>query len=490
MCPGIAKHDAVGNDAVGMYQALKRAGHDVYLLTPDGLSASPHPTWRYCDADWLFSDPSALVIYHYCTIDSAALNVLGRLSCRLALRYHNVTPSHFMAPYSLDFALACKAGRRGIGDMASLPYDFVLSVSHYNAEDLIKHGYPASHIEILPPFHRIDDLLRENEELGTIDYLRRAPINIISVGRIVPNKGHDLMIDAMAILKKQGIEATLHFLGSFDKRLSSYTDMLQNKIMELNLSDKVQFHPVVPGNALASYYRHADIFWTSSQHEGFCVPAIEAMAFGLPIISSTRGALMDTCGDAALYADDPKHMADLIKKFAMDDDLRIHYGRQGKERYRKFEDGELSKCLYELVQRRWGKGPSETNDWFGLPNPDKLEKIAYRHYNKTILTDGHRRAAIESVLINANNDHEATEYFASPDIRAYARQIRVPVNGERLSSAGKLLWTFSNLARSRFPLHDAENTAAYWSWFMRWSSVALLPLMSVRERELTTTVHV
>lgn len=489
MCPGIAKHDAVGNDAVGMYRALKHAGHDVHLMTPNGTSASPYTTWKYADADWLFSDPESLIVYHYCTADPSAISVLQRLPCRLALRYHNVTPSHFMAPFSLDFALACKAGRRGIGDMLSLPFDFILSDSQYNSDELISRGYPESNIEVLPPFHCIDELLSENEEHGTVIHLRKAHINIVSVGRIVPNKGHALMIEAMATVKKRGIDATLHLIGGFDRRLSTYSDMLQDKICKLNVEDRVQFHPVVPGNALASYYRHSDVFWTASQHEGFCVPAIEAMAFGLPIISSTRGALPSTCGDAALYADTPVDMAKFIENFAEDDDLRIQYGQRGKERYRAFKNREIGFRLLELVERRWVEKGLTTNDWFGLPDPNRVESLARRYYSKPTLTEGHRRAAIAAVLVNAGSDPEACAYFSSPDVRAYANEVSIPQNGARLSPASKLLWTFSGLARSRFPLHDAENASAYWSWFRRWASVALSPLMSARERELINTAR-
>jgi len=145
----------------------------------------------------------------------------------------------------------------------------------------------------VPPFHRVEDLHR----------LRPASqsrsLGILTVGRIAPNKGLDVLLESFGDLVDV-FPSNLHIVGALDPRLRSYQSALDAIVERRGLSSRVAFHGTLSQNALAALYHDCDVFVTCSQHEGFCVPVIEAMAFGKPIVAWNATALPETCGAAGV----------------------------------------------------------------------------------------------------------------------------------------------------------------------------------------------
>jgi len=81
--------------------------------------------------------------------------------------------------------------------------------------------------------------------------------------------------------------------------MQACTDALHQFVAELALPD-VWMTGTIPDSVLSAYYRGADAFVTATEHEGFCVPLIEAMTCGLPVIARRFAAVPDTLGDAGL----------------------------------------------------------------------------------------------------------------------------------------------------------------------------------------------
>jgi len=488
MTPGSTRNDAVSNDAAGMYMSLKQAGFQVFLLTFNGTSEMGFPAYSYADASWLLADPQDLLIYHYCTNDPVALSTMRQANCKLALKYHNVTPSRFFTAYSDLLTLSCRAGRRLLNEFLELPIEFVLCDSTFNADEITAAGYPASRCRVIPPYHHTDRLLMELEEPGTIAYVRESVTNVVTVGRVVPNKGYHLMIEALALLKRDGFpRIALQIVGFLDPRLEEYIAELQHRIDEEELQDWVHFHPATPGNALATFYRGCDLFWTASQHEGFCVPVVEAMAFGLPVLSSTQGALPETCADAAIFADTPQEMASALRRLVEDDAWRGNLAQKCRLRAGQFANRMIEMRFLEFMQEVVEGLPAVDlaiqDDWFGLPRPEEIDALARDVYDLArVATKGHRADAVFAVVTGAADRQAASDYFATPDVRRYAEQIATPRLGLRLSPAAKVFWRFSSFAQQNFPLTTPENLASFWRWYMRHANVGLLPLMSPSEQ--------
>ena len=320
MTPGLGYGDAIGVDVLGMFAECQKVSPNVFIFTPHGTSSTALPTYHYADTRWLLPNPDDLLIYHYGTWDPSALREMRRQKCRIAVKFHNVTPSKFMMPYSVEFSAATRHAYDDIGELLELPVELFLCDSEFNASELHALGAPKDRTITVPCFHSAEGLLHEKEDEVTLSQLRSHAFNILTVSRLVPNKNFEEMLACLdALVRQRRFFGCLHIVGSRDARLKAYTDDLDAYIADTSLARHVVFHGAVRPSTLATLYRHSDLYWTTSQHEGLGVPLIEAMAFGKPIMSSTKAALRETCGDVALYADTTDETVETLTKILEDD---------------------------------------------------------------------------------------------------------------------------------------------------------------------------
>jgi len=178
---------------------------------------------------------------------------------------------------------------------------------------------------------------------------------VLFVGQLLPHKRPDLLLHAYHILTTYLMpEAHLVLLGP--ARLERYQRALQTLATELNLH-RARIPGWVTREQLAAYYRRAAVFVTMSEHEGVCVPLLEAMSFGVPVVARAYGAIPETMGDAGLLlpaGDDPFLVAEAIAEVLRSDGLRTELVRRGRERLGCF-DVEIARAtflrhLVELVE--------------------------------------------------------------------------------------------------------------------------------------------
>src|SRR6202035_4161537 len=113
---------------------------------------------------------------------------------------------------------------------------------------------------------------------------------------------HDV-IGAFAVYRRLfDPEATLTLVGG--SAAPRYEQALRALAGELELDGAVRCAGTVPRSHLTALYRTADVLVCLSEHEGFCVPLIEAMALGVPVVAYAAAAIPDTVGDAAVLLDD------------------------------------------------------------------------------------------------------------------------------------------------------------------------------------------
>ena len=121
---------------------------------------------------------------------------------------------------------------------------------------------------------------------------------VLFVGQLLPHKRPDLLLQAYHVLTTYLMpDAHLVLLGP--ARLERYHRGLQTLAAELNLH-RAQITGWLTREQLAAYYRRADVFATMSEHEGVCVPLLEAMSFDVPVVARAYGAIPETMGDAGL----------------------------------------------------------------------------------------------------------------------------------------------------------------------------------------------
>src|SRR6202043_741160 len=135
----------------------------------------------------------------------------------------------------------------------------------------------------------------------------------LAVGRGSPNKALESTVAALAVARSHGAPgATLHIIGR--PATDSYVTALHRYVAELGLAGSVRFTGHASDAAVASAYADADVLVVTSEHEGFCVPVVEAMSAGLPVVAFDQGAVPEVLGEAGVLVSDkdPYALADAI----------------------------------------------------------------------------------------------------------------------------------------------------------------------------------
>jgi glycosyltransferase involved in cell wall biosynthesis len=351
--PVLVPGDAVSNDVLGMASVLKKAGHDAQIfaaqnLVPDTQVGSIENLENFLD------QRKDIFLYHFSIGWDHGLHLLRTLQCRKVVKYHNVTPPEFFEGINGDYAHVCKAGRAMLRDIGGIPADVFLSDSAYNMEELISAGAARERSLVVPPFHHIDRLLEGDADLETLDKMRDGLTNILMVGRLAPNKGHIDLVKAFALYHRQyNPLSRLLIVGKHDPRLSRYIDAVREEIGKGDLNGHVHFTEEVSEHQLRAYFLATHVFAITSEHEGFCVPMVEAMAYHVPVTAYASTAITETLGPAGLLwpERDPRLMAASINEVVTNPEVADGLGQLGWERYRtRFRNDLIAKAFLEAME--------------------------------------------------------------------------------------------------------------------------------------------
>lgn len=330
----VTRHDAIGNDIEKMQEILTEIGKECYVYANNCFN----PNVRYIDKDGaenLIKEKCNLLIYHHSVYWEEGENLLDMAECKFIIRYHNITPETFFQPYNHFHYKQCFLGREQTQRFQNKYLDCIwLCVSDYNAKDLTEVN--RERIYICPPLHKIDEWKNCIPDAAVLNMLiNTEDINLLFVGRIAPNKGHMSLIEMLKIYRlnyKENIK--LRIVGKFDDQIKGYNEKLINLIKYYRLEENIEFIGEITDNTLMSYYLGSDIFICASEHEGFCVPILEAQSLNLPIIALSACAVTDTCGKGAvLLGNDLREYAAAIHLMHENKKFIDYYTRLGKENY-------------------------------------------------------------------------------------------------------------------------------------------------------------
>jgi glycosyltransferase involved in cell wall biosynthesis len=331
----LAPGDAVSNDVAGMYEALLKHGYDVRVYA--GSWDIDEPTVYPIEEISNFIDSSNdLFLYHHSIAWAPGQELLTSLGSRKAIKYHNVTPPEFFAGISPWHEEKCREGRNELRDLARANCDLYLADSEYNRQDLIQAGVTPEKSFVVPPLHHVSRLETLEADLDVLDRYRDGRINVLMVSRIAPHKGHEALLQAFAAYHLDyHRESRLIVVGKEEEPFKTYTQRLADLQSFMLLDEAVVFTGGATDEQLRAYYLLANVFAIASEHEGFCVPIIEAMAMKVPVVAYGTSAVPATLGDAGILLNksDPYLMAEAINRLASDEELNVAFGIKGRERY-------------------------------------------------------------------------------------------------------------------------------------------------------------
>jgi glycosyltransferase involved in cell wall biosynthesis len=336
LTPSITSRDAVGNDVLGMYGVLKEVGE--VRIYAEGWTLTEPQIFPPSKIRSFLKKPDDILIYHYARGWDPALPLLNSLRCRKIIKYHNITPPEFFARYSADLANLCREGRQQLKPIATSDCDLFLSDSGFNMRELLAEGTLETKSLAIPPFHHIDHLRSIEADAAVLDQFQNGQVNVCTVGRVAPNKCHPELIAAFAAYHHEyNPRSRLVIVGKQETRLAKYSALLRALIKRLNLEHAVTFTGEVSDNALKAFYSVADLFITTSEHEGFCVPLVEAMAMKVPIVAYSSSAIPETVGRAGIVWDqrNPFLMAESINSIVSDPSLSAGLASMGWRRYQE-----------------------------------------------------------------------------------------------------------------------------------------------------------
>jgi glycosyltransferase involved in cell wall biosynthesis len=338
--------DAISDYAFEIRGALHELGYrsEIFASSYDQrLASEVKPLHLYPG----FSNEENIVIVHF-SISSAAFKLAYHLKEKKILIYHNITPAELLLDFHPNLAADCYHGRRELAAFVKR-CDLAVGVSEFNRKELSDMGFPDT--AVLPLFVNFKKFDKEGNKIISRIF-RNGKTTFLYVGRIIPNKRVEDVIRVFHYYKNYiDPYSRLILVGEY-RSFEQYYNYLQDLLFSLRLTD-VHFTGLVPLEELISYYRLANLFLIMSEHEGFCLPIIEAYYFGLPVIAFAAGAVPETMGGSGILVKEKNYpmIAELAKEVIENADLRKRIIAREKEVLTKHLSRDFKGELKALINR-------------------------------------------------------------------------------------------------------------------------------------------
>jgi len=350
--PGFAPHDAIGNHTLQARKALRQAGYESdiwaeHIVPPLGKEARPYLE------DAHDSNDGRVLLYHASTSSAMAAWLKARADAgeQLLGHYHNITPGEYFARWEPNIASAMADARRELAMLAPATA-MSFADSGYNEAELVELGYRST---VVCPLLVDLDQYHEKPDQATLDRLRRrrdrSGANWLFVGRVAPNKCQHDVVGAFAVYRRVfDPEARLTLVGGATS--PRYMKAVQRLVTDLGLQGSVDILGGLPNDELLAHWAVADVFVCMSEHEGFCVPLLEAMELGVPVVAYAAAAVPETlAGSGALVeGKDPLAVAIAVDDVCRPGGARDAMVEAGKRRAADFSLANSTKLFLASLE--------------------------------------------------------------------------------------------------------------------------------------------
>ena len=343
--PRLDEGDAVSHQALSIHFLLRKWGFDsrIYATGTDGFGK------RYAapDRDYVpfMNREEDLLVFHY-LLYCGNVEMYLRSKNRKVLVYHNITPPDHYKDFHLPLYQACLRGREMLPSLGEC--ELALGDSEYNRRELVEAGFPEEKTGVLPINPTTGRLDGVREDRGLLRYLSDGRVNLLFVGRVVPHKKVDDVIRLFtAYCRGVNARSRLLVVGS---PITAYQAALLSLCRKLAVEDRVIMTGKVSDGVLKSCYLASRYYISMSEHEGFCVPILEAFHFGLPVLAYAAAAVPETMGAAGVLFDrkDYPLLAELLGRLDRDEVTRRRIVEAQRRRLEDFGAGAFEESL-----RRW-----------------------------------------------------------------------------------------------------------------------------------------
>ncbi|MBK7975620.1 MAG: glycosyltransferase family 4 protein [Deltaproteobacteria bacterium] len=312
-----------------------------------------HPDLAHRAAPFTTFDGSGAdaVLFHF-SIGSRIATTFASARCRKAIVYHNVTPPEFFDGVNGRVAAALRAGRDELRELVGR-VDLALGVSEFNRAELSALGFEDTGVL---PIAVPSDLVDVAPDPSWVARGAGAGPVLLHVGRIAPNKRFDDLIRILAHVQTREPRAELWLVGT-DRDTETYSMALVDMAQDLGVPGVLMLGQI-PASALAACYRTAAVYVCASAHEGFCVPLVEAMHFGLPVVAFDAGGIAETLGGAGVLLGERRCdlAAAVVTLLHRDREVRAAVVARELERVGSFSTAAFRECLGGHLRALLGDG--------------------------------------------------------------------------------------------------------------------------------------
>lgn len=343
LSPNITSGDAVSNDIFMMGEVLSQMGYDSGIVCS---AVSDKVRSRVTLLRDFSERPDDIFIYHMSIGNPMSRYVLEADVKRKLMVYHNITPHEYFDPSSELFR-ACRQGRTELRELSRVT-DFALCDSAFNKAELDALGYPKT--AVIPIVFNEVAYRNTPPDKALLEKYTDGYVNILFVGRIAPNKKQEDVIHSFRLYQKYINPKSRLFLVGGTVHSDRYMQALMQYVEE-NKIDNVVFSGKVSFPEIIGYYKLADLFLCESEHEGFCVPLLEAMASDVPILAYSAGAVPGTLGNSGVLFSEKNHpeIAELIEIITSTPELKEKILRRQRKRLEDFSLEKTRKSFEELI---------------------------------------------------------------------------------------------------------------------------------------------
>ncbi len=290
---GFAENDAISQDALLLQAVFRDLGFESDLFVSQSHT-DPAAAHRVRPMTAYAGRAGDLAVLHD-VLDPEAVRAFQETPARRVLRYHNITPAGYFDAFDPALAARLRAARTALRSVAERSRS-VWSVSAFNAGELAAWNLPQS--RVLPLLFS-EARFRLDLDPEMLARISRPLANILFVGRLAPNKRvEELILAFHGYHRAVNPQSRLIITGS-DRSCPRYAAMLRLLAHALDLPN-VCFEGFASPAGLATLYAKASVFVTASEHEGYCLPLIEAMAAGVPVIARRTGGMPEALDGAGI----------------------------------------------------------------------------------------------------------------------------------------------------------------------------------------------
>ena len=332
----LSPHDAVTNEALALHGALRDLGYRSDLFAeriPFALRRRSRPLSE------LRVGPGDALLLHYSIWSPAVARALAARG-PLVLRYHNVTPEHWFAGVNGRVAELCRRARAGLPKLAGRA-TLAIAVSEFSRDELTAAGYSKTAV--------VPILLARRPQFRSPG-ARHDPL-VLTVGRIAPNKRIDEVLRVFASFQRGcRADSSLAIVGS-GQGFESYERACRRLAERLGVRN-VTFTGEVSERRKEALFQRASAYISLSEHEGFGIPLIEAMSWGVPVLARAAAAVPETLGSGgfAVATTDHAELAELLDALVSNEDVRAAIRARQRRELERFDPARTRDRLAALLE--------------------------------------------------------------------------------------------------------------------------------------------